>query len=34
VVTVGFREPSGQVRQRRVDYLKGDRQRVTDIGTR
>jgi CheY-like chemotaxis protein len=34
VVTVGFREPSGQVRQRRVDYLTGDRQRVTDIGTR
>lgn len=34
VVTVGFREPSGQVKQRRVDYLKGDTQRVTDIGTR
>ena len=34
VVTVGFREPSGQVRQRRIDYFTGDTQRVTDLGTR
>jgi len=34
VVTVGFREPNGQIQRRRVDYLTGDRQRITDIGTR
>jgi CheY-like chemotaxis protein len=32
VVTVGFREPNGQVQRRRVDYLTGDKQRITDIG--
>jgi CheY-like chemotaxis protein len=34
VVTVGFREPSGQIRRRRVDYLTDNKQRITDIGTR
>ena len=34
VVTVGFREPSGQIQRRRVDYLTGDKQRITNIGTR
>ena len=34
VVTVGFREPSGQVQRRRVEYLTGDKQRITNIGTR
>jgi hypothetical protein len=34
VVTVGFREPNGQIQRRRVDYLTGDKLRITDIGTR
>jgi CheY-like chemotaxis protein len=34
VITVGFREPNGQIRRRRVDYLIGDKQRITDLGTR
>lgn len=34
VVTVGFREPNGQIQRRRVDYLTGDEQRITDIGAR
>jgi CheY-like chemotaxis protein len=34
VVTVGFREPSGQIQRRRVDYVTGDKQRITDIGAR
>jgi CheY-like chemotaxis protein len=34
VVTVGFREPSGQIQLRRIDYLTGDKQRITNIGTR
>jgi CheY-like chemotaxis protein len=34
VVTVGFREPSGQIQRRRVDFLTGDKKRITDIGTR
>lgn len=33
VVTVGFREPSGQTQRRRIDYLTGDKQRITNIGT-
>jgi CheY-like chemotaxis protein len=32
VVTVGFREPSGQIKRRRVDYFAGDKRRITDIG--
>jgi hypothetical protein len=34
VVSVGFREPSGQIQRRRVDFLTGDRKRITNIGTR
>lgn len=34
IVTVGFREPNGQIQRRRVDYLTDDKQRITDIGTR
>lgn len=34
VVTVGFREPSGQIQRRRVDFLTGDAKRITAIGTR
>lgn len=34
VVTVGFREPSGGVQRRRVDYFSGGVQRITDIGNR
>jgi hypothetical protein len=34
VVTVGFREPSGQIQRRRIDYLTGDKTRITDIGIR
>jgi CheY-like chemotaxis protein len=32
IVTVGFREPSGQIQRRRIDYLTGDQQRITNIG--
>jgi CheY-like chemotaxis protein len=34
IVTVGFREPTGKVQRRRVDFLTGDRKRITNIGTR
>jgi hypothetical protein len=33
VVTVGFREPN-EIQRRRVDYLTGDKQRITDFGAR
>lgn len=34
VVTVGFREPTGQFKRRRIDYLSGSKKNITDIGTR
>jgi CheY-like chemotaxis protein len=34
VVTVGFREPNGQIQRRRVEYFVGDKTRITETGTR